>query len=94
VGRYFKSIPLLNRMILKPEAYDVSSGDALAMAEAHARSYLIGETGRTATVLRPAGKVRFGADLLDVIAVGDYIEPDRLVVVVDVQGSRILVKRV
>ncbi|MFO0959456.1 MAG: NfeD family protein [Isosphaeraceae bacterium] len=93
VGRYFKSIPLLNRMVLKPEAYD-GVGDAKVMAETYARSHLIGETGRTATVLRPAGKVRFGADLLDVIAVGDYIEPDRLVVVVDVQGSRILVKRV
>lgn len=95
VGRYFKSIPLLNRMVLKPEPIDAPGGAAaLTMAETYARSYLIGETGRTVTVLRPAGKARFGSELLDVIAVGDYIEPDRLVAVVDVQGSRILVKRV
>ena len=56
-------------------------------------AFLVGETGRTTTVLRPTGKARFGDLLIDVTADGFFIEPDSLVEVVDVQGSRVIVKR-
>ena len=56
-------------------------------------TYLIGESGRTTTVLRPSGKARFGALLIDVTADGFFIEPDSLVEVIDVQGSKVVVKR-
>jgi membrane-bound serine protease (ClpP class) len=55
---------------------------------------LIGETGRTTSPLRPTGKARFGASLIDVSAVGAFVESDTLVEVVDVQGPRVIVKRV
>jgi membrane-bound serine protease (ClpP class) len=54
-------------------------------------TFLLGETGRTTTVLRPIGKARFGELLVEVTADGAYIEPDRLVEVVEVQGSRVIV---
>ena len=44
-------------------------------------------------MLRPAGKARFGELLIDVTADGFFIEPDSLVEVVDVQGSRVIVKQ-
>jgi membrane-bound serine protease (ClpP class) len=53
---------------------------------------LIGETGRTTSPLRPTGKARFGNLLIDVTADRVFVEPDTLVEVVDVQGSRIIVK--
>ena len=56
-------------------------------------AFLIGETGRTTTMLRPTGKARFGELLVDVTADGFFIEPDSLVEVVDVQGSRVIVKQ-
>ena len=55
-------------------------------------SFLMGETGRTTTPLRPMGKARFGEMLVDVTADGFFIEPDTLVEVVDVQGSRVVVR--
>ena len=98
LGRYFPSLPLFNRLILKPEPWTAapswttrppSRRRGLRLA-----GFLIGETGRTTTVLRPTGKARFGELLVDVTADGFFIEPDSLVEVVDVQGSRVIVKRV
>jgi membrane-bound serine protease (ClpP class) len=97
-GKYFPSLPLFNRMVLKPEP----SGGAEMMDPTakppvdgeESLTFLVGETGRTTTVLRPTGKARFGELLIDVTADGFYIEPDSLVEVVDVQGPRVIVKRV
>ena len=90
---------MFNRMVLKPEPYIPDEVDAdptakpAATGDAHYH-YLIGETGRTTTVLRPSGKARIGDQLIDVTADGFFIERDTLVEVVDVQGSRVIVKRV
>jgi membrane-bound serine protease (ClpP class) len=94
VGRYLPSIPFLNRMVLQPETEDLIDPTAKPVLDEVSYLFLMGETGRTATVLRPSGKAKFGDLLLDVTSDGDYIEPDRLVEVVDVQGNRIVVKRV
>lgn len=96
LARYFPSLPLLNRLVLKAEPWtgveDVEAKPSLDDYDSLA--FLVGETGRTTTVLRPTGKARFGERLFDVTADGFYIEPDSLVEVVDVQGSRVIVKRV
>jgi membrane-bound serine protease (ClpP class) len=96
VGRFLPKIPLFNRMILTPEPWDASTLDDLAAkpsGEDYASmAFLIGETGRTTTPLRPMGKARFGELLVDVTADGFFIEPDTLVEVVEVQGSRVVVR--
>lgn len=97
LARYFPSMPLFNRLVLKPEPWTGAGNDdptSKPPIEAYeSLSYLIGETGRTTTVLRPTGKARFGDALIDVTADGFFIEPDSLVEVIDVQGSRVIVKR-
>jgi membrane-bound serine protease (ClpP class) len=98
LARYFPSLPLFNRLILKPEPWTgVEAEDPLAkpLLEAYeSLAFLIGETGRTTSPLRPTGKARFGNLLIDVTAAGAFVEPDSLVEVVDVQGARVIVKRV
>ncbi len=98
LARYFPSLPLFNRLVLKPEpwlgvddAVDPSVKPSLEGYDSLA--FLIGETGRTTTVLRPSGKARFGELLIDVTADGFFIEPDSLVEVVDVHGARVIVKQ-
>lgn len=97
LARYFPSLPLFNRLVLKPEPWIVVGEDApgvkLSMDGYDSLAFLIGESGRTTTVLRPSGKARFGEMLIDVTADGFFIEPDSLVEVVDVQGSKVIVKR-
>jgi membrane-bound serine protease (ClpP class) len=96
-ARYFPSLPLFNRLILKPEPWTGTGAEdptEKPSSEGYdSLAFLIGETGRTTTMLRPAGKARFGELLIDVTADGFFIEPDSLVEVVDVQGSRVIVKQ-
>ncbi len=79
VARYFPSMPLFNRLVLKPRPWtgtgldDVTAKPSLEGYES--LGYLIGETGRTTTMLRPSGKARFGDMLLDVTADGYFIGP-------------------
>ncbi|WP_422926874.1 NfeD family protein [Singulisphaera sp. PoT] len=97
LARYFPSMPLFNRLVLKPEPWTGAGEDDPTVKSSlegyDTFAYLIGETGRTTSVLRPSGKARFGDALIDVTADGFFIEPDSLVEVVDVQGSRVIVKR-
>ena len=98
VARYLPSVPLFNRLILKPEPWTGVEADDSALGRPAAEGYeslafLIGETGRTTSPLRPSGKARFGNLLIDVASAGGYVEPDSLVEVVDVQGSRVIVKK-
>ena len=98
LARYIPSLPLFNRLILKPEPWTPVEGDEAAprpVAEAYeSLSFLIGETGRSTSPLRPTGKARFGNLQIDVMASGSFVEPDTLVEVVDVQGTRVIVKKV
>lgn len=57
-------------------------------------SSLRGLAGKAVTKLRPAGKARVNGRVLDVVSRGTYIEPGEEIVVVDVQGGRVVVKKV
>ncbi len=98
LARYLPSLPLLNRLVLRPEPWTiVEPEDAMGRPASEgfeSLAFLIGETGRTTSPLRPAGKARFGTHLIDVTAAGTFVEPDSLVEVVDVQGTRVIVKQV
>jgi membrane-bound serine protease (ClpP class) len=99
VGRYIPSLPVFNRMVLKPETYNGSELDDPAAKPPVTEGYesfafLMGETGRTTTVLKPTGKARFGNLLVEVRADGLYIDRDALIEVIDVQGMRVIVKPV
>jgi membrane-bound serine protease (ClpP class) len=97
VARYFPSIPLLNRLVLKPEPWTGAETEDPAVKPPlegyESLAFLIGETGRTTSPLRPTGKARFGNMLLDVTADSFYVEPDSLVEVVEVQGTKVIVKK-
>jgi membrane-bound serine protease (ClpP class) len=98
LAKYFPSLPFFNRLVLKPEPWTaVEAEDALGrpITEGYeSLAILIGETGRTTSPLRPAGKAQFGGLVIDVTAAGAFVETDSLVEVVDVQGPRVIVKRI
>jgi membrane-bound serine protease (ClpP class) len=96
-AKYLPSIPLLNRLVLKPEPWTgLEPADPLAkppLEGYESLTFLVGETGRTTSPLRPTGKARFGNLLIDVTADSYYVEPDSLVEVVEVQGTKVIVKQ-
>ena len=55
-------------------------------------THLIGEQGMTSTPLVPAGKIRIGHKLIDVVSDGDMIEKGVPVVVAEVKGNRVVVR--
>ncbi|MEX0792146.1 MAG: NfeD family protein [Pirellulaceae bacterium] len=57
-------------------------------------SHLIGKQGTTLTPLRPAGKARFGNEIINVSSDGDIIDRDALVVVKSVRGNYAMVRGV
>jgi membrane-bound serine protease (ClpP class) len=98
LARYIPSMPVFNRLILKPEPWTPVEGEesaTRAVVEGYeSLNFLVGETGRSTTPLRPTGKARFGNLHIDVMASNGFVEPDTLIEVVDVQGARVIVKKV
>jgi membrane-bound serine protease (ClpP class) len=89
LGRYLPKSTLFKKMELAAatnttEGYSASLGSAKT---------LLGATGVAETNLRPSGKGRFGDELVDVVTEGDLIERGKPITIVDVQGSRVVVKR-
>lgn len=56
------------------------------------RTSLIGRRGVTVTPLRPIGRVRFGSDEVDVVTEGEYIDSQKEVEVMTVEGARVVVR--
>jgi membrane-bound serine protease (ClpP class) len=89
---YLPNIPYANRLILKPPADEADLDDSGGPAPSYA--HMLGAIGVAATTLRPAGKVQFGEDFLDVVAEGDYVNAGSRVQVIEIEGNRIVVKEV
>ena len=52
----------------------------------------LGLTGVSVSMLRPAGRGRFGSRTLDVMTRGEFVEPGRNIVVIQVEGNRHVVR--
>jgi membrane-bound ClpP family serine protease len=92
---YLPSIPYVNRIILKPEAERAEElGEQLSDAVRPEIAALMGAIGVAATPLRPAGKVQFGEEFVDVVAESGYVVPGTTVQVIEIEGNRIVVKEV
>lgn len=91
--RYLPHAPLFSHMMLEPmsdaELEVLSHRESLVDLE-----HLVGHEGRATTQLTPSGKARFGNELVDVIADGEVISRGAEVVVVAVQGNRVVVRSI
>ena len=100
LNRFLPSIPFINKLILTPPGY--AAGDentphlnpSVFNDEASAGPVRTGDTGLTASTLRPSGKANFGDHFVDVVSDGGYIEHGTPVEVIRVAGNRIVVRPV
>ena len=53
---------------------------------------LVSQKGVTVTALRPAGMALINGKKVDVVSIGDFIERDIPIKVVDVSGNRVVVR--
>ena len=74
----------------------ISLGESLTTETGYVSSKdykdLVGKTGRTVSTLRPAGIADFDGERIDVVSEGGYIEAETTVIVVKVEGRRVIVK--
>lgn len=92
VGRFLPQIPLADRLILSPPSDRPE--DSVLMPGVEQAQALLGLTGTAQSTLRPAGLAKIGEQFVDVVSEGDYIEAGTSIQVVEVEGTRIVVKRV
>jgi membrane-bound serine protease (ClpP class) len=94
VSRYLPKIPYANRLMLVPPE-DRPEGEELPpLPGVDVAVALLGQVGTATSMLRPAGTAKFGDRYIDVVTEGDFIPPGTAVQVVEVEGTRIVVKRI
>ena len=95
LARYLPKIPGANRLMLIPPGEKIGAElEESALPGAALAASLLGAVGTAVTVLRPAGTVIFGDRYVDVVSEGGYVPSGSRVQVVEVEGTRIVVKEV
>jgi membrane-bound serine protease (ClpP class) len=91
MSRYMGQTPFLRHLLLAPPSSE--------SAEQHERreslvdyAHLLHKPGIATTRLSPAGKARFGEEVLDVISEGELIPAQSRIHVVEVLGNRVVVR--
>lgn len=89
-ARFLPGMRLGKQLVLQ-SATSAASGYVGTAAE-HAT--LLGKRGRVTTALRPAGIAQFDGHRVDVVSEGEFIDKDTEVEVIQVDGNRVVVRRV
>ena len=102
LSNYYGSIPILNRLTLEPpvatnadeEAIDDETGKPRTPTSTEGPQIQVGDWGLAESPLRPAGKVAFGEEDVDVVTDGSFVDKGKQVRVLQVSGNRIVVREI
>ena len=89
--RFFPRSPLARKLILA-DAQATTAG-YVVQTEAD-MSGAMGRRGTATTMLRPAGRGRFGKDTYDLMTRGEFIEKGRPIEIIQAEGNRYVVKEI
>lgn len=89
--KYLPDIPYVNWLVLVPPG---DKEEEQLLPAAKATIALLGSIGTATSALRPAGIADFGNRRVDVCTEWEFIEPGTRIQVVEVEGTRIVVKKV
>ncbi|WP_438271571.1 NfeD family protein [Staphylococcus pasteuri] len=84
-----KNIPFLDKVILK-DSTNAESG----FTSHDDRSRLVGKTAQTVTDLRPAGIIKLDDERIDAVSDGTFILRNRQVKILEVEGTRVVVREI
>lgn len=82
-----KKLSMFKRIILT-DATDTEHGYVSSVN----RPELIGQTAQSTTALRPSGTIRLGDEYIDAVSEGRFIDSNKDVKIIKVEGSRIVVR--
>ena len=93
ISKRMGSIPIFNKMILTPppiESDKTQTKDGKPIQQSHP-SVSVGDWGQSESLLRPAGRARFGGRSFDVVSDGSFVEAGTQVRVIRIKGNIITV---
>jgi membrane-bound serine protease (ClpP class) len=101
LSRYFKVMPVVSWLVLEapsataPEEKLTPEGKSHPPAgSSHGFPVDVGDWGVADSPLRPAGKVRFGEEYVDVVTDGSFVDQGHQVRVIEISGNRVVVREV
>jgi membrane-bound serine protease (ClpP class) len=97
LSRYLPRLPFMSGLILTPAPAPGGGGSQISLTappQSASRGVHPGAVGEVVARLRPAGKARFGAALVDVVATGEFLDRGTKVEILSINGSRVVVKKV
>jgi membrane-bound serine protease (ClpP class) len=89
IVRFLPKTPFLKKLVLATQQSH-AGGYVVVSAE---QQGLVGKTGRSMSMLRPSGTGEIGGETYPVITDGEFIEPGTPIVVAEVSGNRIVVRK-
>lgn len=84
-----RNIPFLDKVVLK-DSTNAESG----YTSHDDRSHLVGKTATTLTDLRPAGIISYGTERIDAVSDGSFILRNKEVTILEVEGTRVVVREI
>ncbi len=90
IGRYLPRSRFYQRLVV---VEGLPAGAGYSVAADQARQSLLGQEGRSLTLLRPSGLAVFSGTRVDVIAEGEFIAPGSTLEVIAVKGNTVVVRR-
>jgi membrane-bound ClpP family serine protease len=91
-ARYLPRIPYANRLMLVPPTDKPDALEPVLLPGFEQAAALLGATGTATSMLRPAGMAKFGDVFVDVVTDGEFVQPGTPIQVIEVEGTRIVVK--
>lgn len=96
LSKYLPRLEFLSGLMLVPAA--AKRGDEMevimtAPSEAAVPSVNVGDVGKVVSTLRPTGKVKFGAAIVDCVAEAEFLDKGSEVEIIEIHGNRVVVKR-
>ena len=96
LSKYLPRLNFLSGLMLVPAA--AKRGDEMevimtAPSEAAVPSVNVGDVGKVVSTLRPTGKVKFGAAIVDCVAEAEFLDKGSEVEIIEIHGNRVVVKR-
>ncbi len=100
ISHYFGSIPIIGWLALEPPAVQQEDAEAAdgkgSPRPGGAARFPVqtGDWGVAESPLRPAGRVRFGDEFVDVVTDGPFVDRGRQVRVIEISGNRVVVREI
>jgi len=95
-ARYLPKFQFLSGLILTPTLAKQGGEIQVSMTAPQKSKTLgvkVGDIGEVTSTLRPTGKARFGDAIVDVVATAEFLNKGTKVVITEIHGNRVVVKR-